>query len=108
MPASLVGLLCACFLQMRVGKELEDDPEYQKRLADGDIKPIDMSVLDERQLPPEAKRSTLIFLRASRGRSPVDSSRNALPVGRCPPEVLTGREHAPRVRRVGRAQRFRP
>ena len=62
LPASIVGLLVACFLQMRMGKELEDDPEYQRRVAAGEIKPIDMSVLDERQLPPEAKRSTMIFL----------------------------------------------
>ncbi len=62
LPASLVGLIAASFVQMRVGKELDDDPEYQKRIADGDITPLDMSVLEERQLPPEAKRSTVIFL----------------------------------------------
>jgi anaerobic C4-dicarboxylate transporter DcuA/anaerobic C4-dicarboxylate transporter DcuB len=62
LPASIVGLLVACFLQMRVGKELDDDPEYQKRVAAGDITPLDLSVLEARQLPPEAKRSTLIFL----------------------------------------------
>jgi len=62
LPASLVGLLAASFLQMRVGKELQDDPEYQRRVADGDITPLDLSVLEERQLPPEAKRSTIIFL----------------------------------------------
>ena len=31
-------------------------------MAAGEIQPIDMSVLEERQLPPEAKRSTMIFL----------------------------------------------
>ena len=62
LPASIVGLLVASFLQMRVGKELDDDPEYQRRVAAGEIKPIDMSVLEERELPPEAKRSTMIFL----------------------------------------------
>ncbi len=62
LPASFVGLLAACFLQMRVGKELDDDPEYQRRLAAGEIQPLDMSVLEERELPPEAKRSTMIFL----------------------------------------------
>jgi anaerobic C4-dicarboxylate transporter DcuB len=61
-PASLIGLLVACFLQMRVGKELDDDPEYQRRVAEGELKPLDTSVLDERLLPPEAKRSTMIFL----------------------------------------------
>ena len=62
LPASLVGLVGACFLQMRVGKDLADDEEYQRRVAAGEIAPIDMSVLEERELPPEAKRSTLIFL----------------------------------------------
>jgi anaerobic C4-dicarboxylate transporter DcuA/anaerobic C4-dicarboxylate transporter DcuB len=62
LPASIVGLLVACFLQMRIGKELDDDPEYKKRVAAGDIKPLDMSVLEERVLPAEAKRSTMIFL----------------------------------------------
>ena len=47
---------------MRVGKDLAEDPEYQRRVAAGEIQPIDMSVLEERQLPPEAKRSTMIFL----------------------------------------------
>src|SRR4029078_6144444 len=62
LPASLIGLLAACFLQMRVGKELDDDPEYQRRVEAGEIAPLDMSVLEEKVLPPEAKRSTFIFL----------------------------------------------
>jgi anaerobic C4-dicarboxylate transporter-like protein len=62
LPASLVGLVGASFLQMRVGKDLDDDPEYQRRVAAGEIKPVDMTVLEERVLPPEAKRSTMIFL----------------------------------------------
>ena len=62
LPASIVGLLVACFVQMRVGKELDDDPEYQRRVAAGEIPPFDESVLEERELPPYAKRSTMIFL----------------------------------------------
>jgi anaerobic C4-dicarboxylate transporter DcuA/anaerobic C4-dicarboxylate transporter DcuB len=62
LPASIIGLLAACFVQMRVGKDLEDDPEYQRRVADGLIQPIDESVLASRELPPYAKRSTMIFL----------------------------------------------
>ena len=62
LPASIVGLVCSCFLQMRVGKDLKDDPEYQRRVAAGELKPVDLSVLEERELPPEAKRSTMIFL----------------------------------------------
>ena len=62
LPASIVGLLVACFLQMRIGKELDDDPEYKRRVAAGEITPLDTSVLEARELPPEAKRSTMIFL----------------------------------------------
>jgi anaerobic C4-dicarboxylate transporter DcuB len=62
LPASVVGLLVASFVQMRVGKNLADDPEYQRRVAAGEIRPVDEAVLAARELPPEAKRSTLIFL----------------------------------------------
>jgi anaerobic C4-dicarboxylate transporter DcuB len=62
LPASIAGLLVACFVQMRVGKELDDDPEYQRRVAAGEIPVFDESVLEERELPPYAKRSTMIFL----------------------------------------------
>jgi anaerobic C4-dicarboxylate transporter DcuA/anaerobic C4-dicarboxylate transporter DcuB len=62
LPASIIGLLAACFVQMRVGKDLEDDPEYQRRVAEGLIQPLDDSVLASRDLPPYAKRSTMIFL----------------------------------------------
>jgi anaerobic C4-dicarboxylate transporter DcuB len=62
LPASIVALLVASFLQMRMGKELEDDPEYQRRLAAGEIAAFDDSVLEAKELPPYAKRSTLIFL----------------------------------------------
>ncbi len=62
LPASIVGLLAASFIQMRVGKDLDDDPEYKRRLAAGEMQPIDTSVLEARELPPEAKRSTMIFL----------------------------------------------
>jgi len=62
LPASIIALIVACFVQMRVGKELDDDPEYQRRLAAGEIPAFDESVLEERELPRYAKRSTMIFL----------------------------------------------
>lgn len=36
-PATLIGVLSGAIYSMRVGKELVDDPEYQKRLADGEF-----------------------------------------------------------------------
>jgi anaerobic C4-dicarboxylate transporter DcuA/anaerobic C4-dicarboxylate transporter DcuB len=62
LPASIVGLLVASFVQMRVGKDLAEDPEYQRRVAAGEIQAVDAAVLEARTLPPEAKRSTIIFL----------------------------------------------
>ena len=62
LPASIIGLLVASFLQMRVGKELDDDPEYQRRLAAGEIQRWTSRCSRQRELPPDAKRSTLIFL----------------------------------------------
>lgn len=34
-PATVVGVLVGALLSMRVGRELEDDPEYRKRVAEG-------------------------------------------------------------------------
>ncbi len=63
LPASIiVGLIAACFGQMRVGKEMEEDPEYQRRVAAGEIAALDATFLEAKELPPYAKRSTMIFL----------------------------------------------
>ena len=34
-PAALIGIILTSIVMNRIGKELEDDPEYQARLADG-------------------------------------------------------------------------
>lgn len=36
-PCTLAGVLAGAFYSLRVGKELVDDPEYQRRLASGDF-----------------------------------------------------------------------
>jgi len=36
-PSTFVGVLAGAFYSMRVGKELEDDPEYQRRVASGEF-----------------------------------------------------------------------
>ena len=38
-PASLIAILVAAFVQNHVGKELDDDPVYQQRIRDGLIDP---------------------------------------------------------------------
>lgn len=60
-PASIAGLFVAALVMMRHGKDLDDDPEYQRRLAEGQIKP---PVVDahEKKLPPTAVLSASLFL----------------------------------------------
>ncbi|RHJ81820.1 anaerobic C4-dicarboxylate transporter family protein [Parabacteroides sp. AM08-6] len=36
-PCTLAGVLAGAFYSLRVGKELKDDPEYQRRLANGEF-----------------------------------------------------------------------
>ena len=64
-PASLIAILVSAFVQNRVGKELEDDPEYQRRVREGMINPeAEAKVMSEiEQNPnPRAKWSVLAFL----------------------------------------------
>jgi anaerobic C4-dicarboxylate transporter DcuA len=62
-PATLLATLIAAFVQLRVGKELKDDPEYQRLLASGELQPPGKS--SGAELPPlkkGAKASAFIFL----------------------------------------------
>ena len=64
-PASLIAILVSAFVQNRVGKELEDDPEYQRRVREGMIDPeAEAKVMSEiEQNPnPRAKWSVMAFL----------------------------------------------
>jgi anaerobic C4-dicarboxylate transporter DcuA len=38
-PSTLLAVIIAAFVQLRVGKELKDDPEYQRRLKAGELTP---------------------------------------------------------------------
>lgn len=60
-PSLIVGILVMSFFFSRKGADLADDPEYQRRLAAGEIEPP--SVEDEAaELPSGAQRSAFIFL----------------------------------------------
>ncbi|HEX5217988.1 MAG TPA: anaerobic C4-dicarboxylate transporter [Verrucomicrobiae bacterium] len=62
-PSTLIGVIVAALVQMRVGKELKDDPEYQARLAAGEVQVHAKSAPGAAvKLPPTAKTSALIFL----------------------------------------------
>ena len=68
-PASLSAILVSSFVQNRVGKELVDDPEYQRRVKEGLIDPNEtLDVTEETDLAatnPQhkyAKRAVWAFL----------------------------------------------
>lgn len=64
-PASFIAILVASFVQNRVGKELIDDPEYQKRVKAGLIQSVgecEKTMENEANLHPRAKYSVLAFL----------------------------------------------
>ncbi|MDO5054642.1 MAG: anaerobic C4-dicarboxylate transporter [Pasteurella oralis] len=66
-PATFIGTLALSLYSMRRGKELEDDPEYQRRLQDpiwrDRILNTTTTTLNE-ELPPAAKQSVYLFLLA--------------------------------------------
>ncbi len=63
-PATLVGVLVGAFYSMRVGKELVDDPEYQKRLAAGEFNKARHETADVADMR-KAKLSVIVFVVAT-------------------------------------------
>ncbi|HEY8546352.1 MAG TPA: anaerobic C4-dicarboxylate transporter [Acidimicrobiales bacterium] len=61
-PACLIGLGVGAFVMSKKGKELEDDPVYQERLASHQVKEPEVGEVDTTALPPTAMRAALIFL----------------------------------------------
>lgn len=63
-PSTFLGLACACIFVNKIGKELKDDPEYQRRLQDPEFRAEmeqEMQVADI-QITPQAKTSVSLFL----------------------------------------------
>lgn len=64
-PASLIAILVAAFVQNRIGKELHEDEIYQERVKQGMINPEeDSKLIDEmiKNPQPRAKYAVLAFL----------------------------------------------
>ena len=61
-PASIVGIFVMSLVMSRHGKDLEDDAEYQRRVAAGEVVPP--AAAEDIVLLPYAKRSVAIFLGA--------------------------------------------
>jgi len=67
LPASLIAILVASFVQNHIGKELEDDPVYQERLKNGMVKDTATTDVLSTMSPEQIKRarfSVFIFLLA--------------------------------------------
>jgi len=65
-PATFLACMVAAFVMNFYGKELEDDPEYQRRLAAGLVPPITPhEERDEVKADPKALWSVWIFLAAA-------------------------------------------
>ncbi|MFJ6935550.1 anaerobic C4-dicarboxylate transporter family protein [Streptomyces sp. NPDC101132] len=61
-PATLLGVLAAATVQSRIGRELDADPEYLRRLAAGEIEPVTAAAAERPPLPPRARWSAYLFL----------------------------------------------
>ena len=63
LPAGLVGVLVAALWSLNRGKDLDQDPEFQQRLADPAFRAqLDLSVTTlDKKLPPRAKLSVALF-----------------------------------------------
>ena len=62
-PSTLIAVFIASLVQLRIGKELKDDPEYQKRLASGEVEsPGNAGREASAPLKAGAMTSALIFL----------------------------------------------
>jgi anaerobic C4-dicarboxylate transporter DcuA len=55
-PSTLLAVVVAAIVQLRVGKELEDDPEYQRRLQAGEVTPPSRQGQGVAAPPSELKR----------------------------------------------------
>lgn len=63
-PSTLLGVLVAALIQTRVGVELDQDPEYLRRVAAGEVEEPKASLDDETPapLPKRAGASAYLFL----------------------------------------------
>lgn len=63
-PATLIGVLIGAVSSQRVGKELEDDPEYQRRLKEGMMDEGNSKSTDVKNMR-NAKLSVIFFILAT-------------------------------------------
>ena len=85
-PATLIGTVAAAFSVLKKGKELKDDPEFQRRVAAGEIEDLAKKALEgteketKFQATKEAKISVAIFLIAMVGIVLLGAVKSLVPV----------------------------
>lgn len=85
-PATLIGTVAAAFSVLKKGKELKDDPEFQRRVAAGEIEDFAKKTLEGNeketkfQATKEAKISVAIFLIAMVGIVLLGAVKSLVPV----------------------------
>ena len=65
-PCTLAGVLAGAFYSLRVGKELEDDPEFKRRIAEGEFTTQKYELKDVKN-QKAAGLSVIIFILATIG-----------------------------------------
>lgn len=66
-PATLLGSLASGLIMLKKGKELADDPEFQRRVADGTLvlnKKSESEKIDTSKFSKQSKLSVFVFLAA--------------------------------------------
>jgi anaerobic C4-dicarboxylate transporter DcuA len=61
-PATITGVFIGAFVASKMGKELEDDEVFQKKLRDGEFSFPDKKEKEEMVVSPAAKLSVYLFL----------------------------------------------
>lgn len=61
MPAFFIAVLCGCLSVYKRGKELEDDPEFQRRVAAGEYQFLHGKETTEYKAEPSARNGLIIF-----------------------------------------------
>jgi anaerobic C4-dicarboxylate transporter DcuA/anaerobic C4-dicarboxylate transporter DcuB len=61
-PAALIGIVVSSIVLNRMGKELEDDPEYQARLASGALTPTGATEVGDLTFTKEGRNAAYLFL----------------------------------------------
>lgn len=66
-PATLAGVICGCLYSARMGKDLEQDPEYLARVAAGESAPVNekAQIAEERSFSSSVKLAVVLYLLAT-------------------------------------------